>query len=134
MNSSNRPLPRLELMRQVRKFLADKNRGISINLFAELCGLGEQTIKDVFIHQSYPVSEYVQIRTSKGYASWQKGQVAVMQNRDNTRFVSYRKEAKPVMVRTTGLQVVNGEIRIKVGISNKADYSGKTLDETIGRG
>jgi hypothetical protein len=80
------------------------------------------------------MSEYVQIRTSKGYASWRKGQVAVMQNRDNTRFVSYRKEAKPVMVRTTGLQVVNGEIRIKVGISNKADYSGKTLDETIGRG
>lgn len=57
-----------------------------------------------------------------------------MQNRDRTKFVAYRKEEKPRLVPTTGLQVVNGQIKIRVGMSNKSDYSGLTLDETIGRG
>jgi hypothetical protein len=30
---------------------------------------------------------------------WQIGEVAVMQNKDRTRFVEYRKVAKPMMTR-----------------------------------
>ena len=57
-----------------------------------------------------------------------------MKNRDNTKFVAYRREEKPRLARSTGLQVVNGEIKIKVGISNLGDYSGTTLDEALKRG
>jgi hypothetical protein len=71
---------------------------------------------------------------SKAYHEWKDGEVAIMQNRDTSKFVQYRKESKPVFKRTTGLQVVNGEIKIKLGISNKYDYSGSTLDEQLGRG
>jgi hypothetical protein len=64
----------------------------------------------------------VQIRVSKAYISWKKGEIAVMQNWDNTRFTEYRKVAKPRLARGYGLQVVNGEIKMKLGIVNKADY------------
>ena len=57
-----------------------------------------------------------------------------MQNRDRTKFVQYRKEAKPVLERATGLQVVNGEIKLKLGITNKYDYSQPTVDEQLKRG
>ena len=57
-----------------------------------------------------------------------------MQNRDASKFVQYRKEAKPVLQRTNKLEVINGEIKIKLGISKKYDYSGSTLDEQLGRG
>jgi hypothetical protein len=57
-----------------------------------------------------------------------------MQNRDNTKFVQYRKEANPIMQRSTALQLVNGKITIKVGIKNTSDYSGLTLDEQFERG
>ena len=59
---------------------------------------------------------------------------AIMQNRDNTKFVQYRREAKPRMARSTSLQMVNGEIKIKVGVINRGDYSAPTLDEQLERG
>lgn len=127
-------IPKKQLKIEIKRFFADVNRGISINLFAELCGLHKTTLIDVFINEVTPLSEYVQIRVSKGYKRWQEGHVAVMQNRDNTRFVQYRKEPKPKLIRKTGLHVVNGEIKIKLGIQNKGDYSHSTLDEQLQRG
>jgi hypothetical protein len=128
-----RTLPRRELMRVIHRFLKDKNRGISTKLFSELCGISQSQMQDVFLYRTAPLSEYIQIRVSKGYTAWLNGEVKIMQNRDNTRFVEYRKEPQPRLVRTTGLQLVNGEIKIRVGIRNKADYSHTTLDEQLGK-
>lgn len=127
-------IPKRELLAIIKRFVKDKNRGISVLLFAELCGVTKRRLLDVFYYRTDVMTEYMQVRVSKGYLAWKNGEVAVMQNRDNTRFVQYRREPKPRMARTTGLQMVNGEIKIKVGISNRADYSGLTLEDTIGRG
>lgn len=121
-------------MREIRLFIKDKERGISVKLFSDLCGVDHIHLLDVFIYRTAPLTERMQRRVSKGYESWKKGEVAIMQNRDRTKFVTYRREEKPRLAPTTQLQVVNGQIKIKVGISNKSDYSGLTLDETIGRG
>ncbi|UOF81568.1 hypothetical protein [Bacteriophage sp.] len=129
-----RVLPKAELRRIIKKFLLDKNRGISVELFAELCGVNYTYMRDVFIYETENMSEHLQRRVSKGYMAWARGEVAVMQNRDRTKFVDYRKEAKPRLVRSTGLQVVNGEIKIRVGITNRNDYSTPTLDEQLERG
>lgn len=127
-------MPKKALKEVMRRFFGDENRGISISLFAELAGLSVEHIRDVFIYESEPLTEFVQRRVSKAYMEWQRGEVAIMKNRDNTRFVQYRKEARPVYKKTTGLQVVNGEIKLKIGITNRYDYSGKTLDEQLKRG
>jgi hypothetical protein len=120
-----------ELIRIIRKFLKDKNRGISIPLFANLAGLSTDHIRDVFMNETEPLTEYVQRRVSKAYTEWVAGEVAIMQNRDTSKFVQYRKEPKPVLHRSTGLHLVNGEIKIKVGIKAKHDYSDLTLDEQL---
>lgn len=127
-------IPKRELLRIIKRFIKDKNRGISVKLFAELCGIHREHLLDVFHYKIHPLTEYVQIRVSKGYTSWLKGEIAVMQNRDKTRFVQYRREPKPRLARTTGLHLVNGEIKIKVGVINRGDYSGQTLDEALKRG
>ena len=134
MENKRITIPKVELLRIIYRFLKDKDRGISIPLFADLCGLSKQTLLDVFVDQTVPLSEYVQRRVSKGYKEWKNGEVAIMQNQDRTRFVQYRKESKPVMTRSTGLQLVNGELKIKLGITNKCDYSQPTLDEQLKRG
>jgi hypothetical protein len=54
-----------------------------------------------------------------------------MQNRDNTRFVQYRKEAKPQFEKTTKLELVDGRIQIKLGIKPKYEYNDLTLDEQL---
>ena len=127
-------LPKLVLRKTIKRFLQDKNRGISMALFAELAGISKAHIEDVFLYEKEPLTEYVQRRVSKAYTEWKNGEVAIMQNKNNTRFLEYRKEAKPVLHKTTNLQVINGEIKIKVGIANRYDYSNTTLDEQLGRG
>ncbi len=123
-----------ELKIIMHRFLADKERGISIPLFSDLCGVSINQLRDVFLNHTEPLSEYVQRRVSKAYNEWKNGEVAIMQNRDTSKFVQYRKEAKPALEKVTKLQVVNGEIKIKLGVSKKYDYSGNTLDEQLGRG
>ena len=127
-------IPKLELKRIIRKFLVDPDRGISIPLFCDLAGVSTTQLRNVFLKECEPLSEYIQIRVSKAYTEWKNGEVAIMQNRDTSRFVQYRKESKPVMKRTTALHVVNGEIKVKIGISNRYDYSDRSLDEQLERG
>lgn len=130
----DQPLTKRELMRQIRRFLKDQNRGISTKLFAELCGVDRTHLLDVFIYRVNPLTEYIQRRVDKGYKAWQRGEVAIMQNRDNTKFVAYRREPKVRVAPKTSLQMINGEIKIKVGISNLGDYSGESLGESLERG
>lgn len=120
-----------ELHRIISNFINDDNRGISINLFCELAGISPNTFLDVFQRNVHPMTEYVQRKVSKAYQAWVNGEVAIMANRDHTRFVQYRKEPKPRLVRGVGLQVVDGQIRMKIGVRNKADYSNRNLDEQL---
>lgn len=126
-------IPRTRLTAIMKRFIADQNRGISLDLFSELAGINVTTLVDVFRDESVPLSEYVQRRVSKAYMSWLAGDVAVMQNRNNTRFVAYRKEPKPRLARCQRLKVVNGKIQLDIGIKNRADYSAPTLDEQLER-
>ena len=125
-------MPKAQLLREIQRFVKDKNRGISRQLFAELCGISFTLFRDVFINETIPMSENTQIRVSRGYAAYKRGEVAVMMNRDQTRFVQFRKEPKPMYERSTNLHVVDGQIKIRVGIRNAADYSSSDLNEQLG--
>ena len=125
-------IPKKDLLLYMQRFAQDKERGISLNLFCDLAGMSLTHFKDVFIYKTELLTETVQRRVSRAYQTWAEGRVTIWQNRDRTKYVSYSKEAKPRMIRSTGLQVVNGEIKIKLGITNKADYSNPTLNEMLG--
>lgn len=126
-----KPLSKAELKRQIKRFHADKDRGISIVLFCELAGIAPAHFMDVFIRDTEPLTEIMQIRVSKAYQSWKAGDVRVMQRRDRTRYVEYRKESKPPIMSSMGLQVTSGGIKLKVGMVNRHDYSEITLDEAL---
>jgi hypothetical protein len=134
MDKAKRSIPKAELRKIMKRFLRDSQRGISIELFAQLAGLSASIIKSVFVYEIEPLTEYVQRRVSKAYTEWKNGEVSIMQNRDQTRFVQYRKDAKPVLEKKNSLQLVNGQIKLKIGIENRYDYSKLTLDEQLKRG
>lgn len=124
-------LTKVELKRIIKRFFADQDRGISIKLFCELCGVNQQHMFEVFLHESAPLTEYIQRRVSKGYQEWRAGNVRVMKNRDNTRFVEYRKTPQPPIFRSTGLKVTSEGIKLRVGMVNRHDYSELDLDEAL---
>ena len=125
------PLSKRELTKHMQRFYADKERGISIALFAELAGISHGHFHDVFICNKEPLTENVQRRVSKAYQQWKAGNVKIMKRRDNTRYVDYRKESQPVFMPKMGLQVTSEGIKIKVGMVNSHDYSETTLDEAL---
>lgn len=120
-----------DLMRIMKRFLLDKDRGISVALFADLCGIHPDSLRKTFIEEEYPLTEYMQIRVSKGYEAWKRGSVAIMQNRDTSKFVEYRKEDKPRLTRGYGIQFVNGQPTLNIGVRNRNDYSGLDIDEQL---
>lgn len=134
MDKAKYSFPKSQLKPIIKRFLKDKDRGISIQLFADLAGISKGHLMDVFYYESEPMTEMVQRRVSKAYVEWRDGEVAIMQNRDNTKFVQYRKDNKPVMQKSSSLQMVNGAIKIKMGITNKYDYDVDNLDEQLKRG
>jgi glutamate synthase domain-containing protein 2 len=127
-------IPKKELHSLMKRFFADKNRGISIALFAELAGCSKTTIEDCFIFDKMPISETTQRRVSKAYEHYLNGNVAIMQNRDLSRFVKYRDKPQPHYVKSQRISVVNGEVKISLGIKNRRDYSQESLDEQLKRG
>lgn len=124
-------LSKIELKRIIRRFFEDKERGISILLFADLCGVSQHHLRQVFLTETEPLTEYVQRRVSKAYQEWRAGNVRVMKNRDNTRFVEYRKTPEPPIFRSTGLKVTPDGIKLRVGLVNRHDYSELDLDEAL---
>jgi hypothetical protein len=124
-------LTKQELFRQMKRFVKDQNRGISIALFCELAGISKQEFYNVFVYRSYPQTENVQLRVSKAYQQWKEGNVRVMKRRDNTRFVEYRRESQPAIMPGMGLKVTPDGIKIKVGMVNRHDYSEIDLEEAL---
>jgi hypothetical protein len=125
----NTPLSKIELKRQIKKLLADKDRGISMQLFADLCGIHVSHLLDVFKYESEPMTEMVQMRVNKAYHEWKTGRVRVMKRQNNTRYVDYRKEAVSPIMPSTKLTFTHQGIKLKVGMSNRHDYSDTDLNE-----
>ena len=123
-------IPKKELLRAVKALMADKNRGITQDLFAELCGVDKRTIQYVFMEEKYPMTELVQRRVSKGYDAWRNGEIAVME-RYGKKWIEWRKTPKMRMVRGYGLTVKDGQIKLDIGIKNRLDYSGYSLDDKL---
>lgn len=126
-------VPKRELVKVVNRFLKNQDRGISIALFAELAGVSESTMKNVFVTMIDPLTETVQHRVSQAYHAFINGEVAVMQNKDRTKFTQYRKEPKPLMKKTMGVTLTNEGLKIKLGVKPKHDYQEPTLEELFER-
>ena len=126
--------PKGELYRMMDRFHKDPKRVISWHFLAEMTGLSEGHLKDVFVNKKHPLTEMIQIRVSYAMRRIEDGEVQIMQNHDRTRFIQYNKENKPKIVRSNGLRVQNGQIRLKLGLKNANDYSDETFDEQLKRG
>jgi hypothetical protein len=123
-------IPRVELKRIIKAFMMDKRRGIPLSLFAELCGMDRTHLYNIFISESHPLTETMQRRISKGYCSWRDGKIIVLE-RYGKKWIEYRKEPKKRAARGYGLQIKDGEVRLKLGIKNRLDYSDYSIDEQL---
>ena len=126
----NTVIPKQELKILVGRFLKDKQRGISIQKFADLCGISRESLADVFIYENSPMSETTQRRVSSAYQAWRDGRVRIMRRKDQTQFVDYRKVAEPAIFSHMGIVKSPDGFKLSIGPRNRHDYSYPTLDES----
>jgi hypothetical protein len=125
------PLSKAQLRVEMRRFIQDLDRGISLECFAEICGMCKDTLTKVFIQETRPLSEWVQIRVNRGYAEWKRGNIRTMRTNTGRLYGDYRKQPIPPLVEHTGLVFQDGSFKIKMGLKNRHDYSSPTLDEAL---
>ena len=126
----NTVFPKEELKRLVGKLLRDKERGISIQKFADLSGISKDLLQDVFIYGITPMSETTQRRVSAAYQHWVDGRVKIMRRKDATQYVDYRKVAEPAIFSHMGIVKSPDGFKLSIGPRNRHDYSYPTLDES----
>jgi hypothetical protein len=126
----NTVIPKQELKILVGRLLKDKERGISLQKFADLCGISREFLADVFIYENAPMSETIQRRVSSAYQAWREGRVRVMRRKDQTQYVDYRKVAEPAIFSHMGIVKSPDGFKLSIGPRNRHDYSYPTLDES----
>lgn len=126
----NTVFPKEELKRLVGRLLRDKERGISIQKFADLSGISKDLLQDVFIYEITPMSETTQRRVSSAYQHWVDGRVKIMRRKDATQYVDYRKVAEPAIFSHMGIVKSPDGFKLSIGPRNRHDYSYPTLDES----
>lgn len=124
-------LSKAELMRQIRRFLLDKDRGISVKTFAEACGLSQDILQMVFLTGERQLTEHVQRRVNLAYANWKAGYLRTMRRRNNTTFADYRKKPEVPILPSSRVVFMNGKFSLVTGLKNRHDYSDATLKEQL---
>jgi len=124
-------LTKAELYRRMDRFQEDDNTPWSWPMLAELCGINSDHLRDIFVYKTNPITEVTQIRVSKALHRIERGDVTVMRNRNNTRFIRYNNTPQVRASRGNRIVLMDGKLRVKPGIINKNDYSHITLKEQL---
>ena len=122
-----------EVLRLVRRIFDDPHPGITVNLFADLCGVSTKLIRDVFFSQTQPMSARLQVRASKAYLALLNGETIQKRYRFGREEIEFRKEAKPTLRRETRLVFTSDGFKVHSAVRNKYDYSILRLDEQMER-
>jgi hypothetical protein len=122
-------MPKAELLKTIKKMLADQERGISVRSFAELAGMSERHLWDVFVYETATLTEVTQRRVTNAYNAWKNGYVAIMRGKDRHIYPDYRREARPRAYRGMKIDLKNGQIGLKVGVFNRCNYDEMTLED-----
>lgn len=124
-------LSKAELYRRMDRFQADSNSPISWRFLAELVGMNENYLRQIFIDRAYPISEQVQIRVSKSLKQIERGDITIMRDKSNRRFMKFNNTPQPRAARGLQIKMIDGKLAVKAGIINKNDYSQRTLKEDL---
>jgi hypothetical protein len=124
-------LPKYEIHKRVNRLMADESSPWSWPMLGELCGYHWQHLRHVFIYKDTPMTDPLQIRMSKALGEIERGEVSIMRNKDNSRFVKYNKDPKLRVARGYQIELRGGQLAVKTGLVNRNDYSKVTLKEQL---
>ena len=112
-----------ELKQRMKRYIADLNKQVPTELFAQQCGYSVSLLNKVFVQEYWECQPDLQQRASRLLRQIESGEFAVMRNKAGDRWMARRPEPKPKLKPAMQLVFTPTGIALKVGQRNKNDYS-----------
>ena len=116
-------LSKKQLMVEMKLFLEDKDRGISIKNFCELAGISDRLFFYIFREGTAPLTEETQRGLNRAYKHWKEGKIRVMKKRTNETYPDYRKEPVQPLIPMSKLVMSNTGFKVQNKPLNRHDYA-----------
>jgi len=110
-------------MVEMKLFLEDKDRGISIKNFCELAGISDRLFFYIFREGTAPLTEETQRGLNRAYKHWKEGKIRVMKKRTNETYPDYRKEPVQPLIPMSKLVMTNTGFKVQNKPLNRHDYA-----------
>ena len=124
-------LTKAEIIRRLDTMRSKRKRGFTMRMFAEFAAIGYRHMESITRDGSSAFTELTQRKLSKALLALENGEAGPRVDILGKKFIGYHPKAKPVLRRGIGLQVTPDGIKMKVGITNKYDFSKPRLDDSL---
>lgn len=124
-------LTKAEITRRLEAMRSKRKRGFTMRMFADFAAIGYRHMESITRDGSSTFTELTQRKLSKALLALEKGEAGPRIDILGRKFIDYHPKAKPVLRRSMGLEITATGIKMKVGITNKYDFSQPRLDDSL---
>jgi len=124
-------LTKAEILRSLEAMRAKRSRGFTMKMFADFACMNYRHMDSVTRNREDTFTELTQRKLSKALLALENGEAGPRLDILGKKFIDYHPKAKPVLRRSMGLEITPDGFKMKVGISNKYDFSKPRLDDAL---
>lgn len=124
-------LSKAEIIRRLEIMRSKRSRGFTMKMFAAFACIGYRHMESVTRNGTNTFTELTQRKLSKALLALERGEAGPRIDILGKKFIDYHPKAKPVLRRSMGLEITPDGIKMKVGITNKYDFSQPRLDDSV---
>ena len=120
-----------EIIRRLDTMRSKRKRGFTMKMFAEFACINYRHMESVCRNKADTFTELTQRKLSKALLALETGEAGPRIDILGRKFIGYNKTAKPVLRRSMGIEISPNGFKMKVGITNKYDFSKPRLDDSL---
>jgi len=124
-------LTKQEIIRRLGVMRSKRKRGFTMRMFASFAAIGYRHMESITRDQTSNFTELTQRKLSRALMALERGEAGPRIDILGKKFIDFHPKAKPVLRRSMGLQMTADGFKMKVGITNKYDFSKPRLDDSV---
>lgn len=124
-------LTKAEILKRLATMRSNRKRGFTMKMFAEFASMDYRHLESVTRDRTDTFTEVTQRKLSRALLALERGEAGPRIDILGKKFIGFNQKAKPVLRRSMGLTVTDGEFKVRVGLNNKYDFSKPKLDDSL---
>jgi hypothetical protein len=125
----NTVLTKEEISRRIAAMRSNRKRGFSMKMFAEFALMDYRHMESIVRDNKDTFTELSQRKLSKALLALENGEAGPRVDILGRKFIGFHPKPKPVLKRSLGIEKTAEGFKVKLGITNKYDFSQPRLDD-----